>query len=167
MNDGAEDFAGFDRWRSSVEQTLNAAAVKEQRDQAKSAAEATEPEHISQEEASAPVDIGIDREVARLRANTLNPKSESNAASDTEHAVAAEAETAIADPLAQETKPSDPFSPSPLIAPVLPERLDAPAGRHTNIHAWGRGHWRGRHYGWRYHRLTGVARAFPFALFVR
>ena len=77
---------------------------------------------------------------------------------------------------AKEAKEPDPFSASPVIdrqraipsydAGVSSERVDTPQLRPSR-HAWNRGRWRGRHFGWRYSRVTGVARGFPFVLSFR
>lgn len=168
-NDGVENFASFNRWKTSVEEALKAAALREQRDRAKSstAAGATKPNDVLQDEAASPSDLGIDREVARMQANTLNQENESNDAKETGKAAAIkEASAATERGPTEQTKEPEPFSQSPVIDPVSPERLDLPQWRHGR-RAWGRGRWHGRHYAWSYNRLIGVARAFPFAVSVR
>jgi hypothetical protein len=164
-NGGAEDFASFNQWKRSIEQTLKEAEAREHRDRARpdNAGEATTLGDILQEEAVA---AATGREVAKLEANSLYQKNESNAASDTEKAAATEVNE---DRPAQTTKEPEPLSRSPVIdnGGAVPTDGEVVTPRRPSGHAWGRGHWRGRHYGWRYYRMTGVARAFPFALSVR
>jgi hypothetical protein len=152
-NDGADDFASFNRWKRTVEETLKAAALREQRDQAKSgtAGEATKPIDVLQDEPDPPIDLGIDREVARLQKNTWTGKAAINEAPEED----------------RQTKDQDPFSRSPVIDPVSSGHLEEPQWRHPTRRAWGKGRWHVRHYGWGYYRLIGVARAFPFVLSVR
>jgi hypothetical protein len=164
-NDGAADFASFNRWKRSVEEALKAAALKEQRDQAKSSAvnEATRPNDVLQREADSPIDLGIYREVARFQANNLSQENESDNPHETGKTAAInEAGAAKEGRLTKQMEESEPFSRSPVIDPVSSGRLEAPPSRRLSRHAWGRGRWHGRHYGW---GLMG--RAFPFALFVR
>jgi hypothetical protein len=161
-NDGAGDFASFNRWKRSVEETLKAAALREQRDRAKSstADEATKPNRVLQSEADSPIDLGIYREVAMLQANTLS--QENDGANETGKAAAINEAGAKEGGLTEQMKEPGPFSRSPVIDPVSSGRLEATPSRRSSRHAWGRGRWHGRHYGW---GLMG--RAFPFALFVR
>jgi hypothetical protein len=161
-NDGAGDLANFNRWKRGVEETLKAAALREQRGRTTSstAGEATKPNDVLQKETDSPIDSDIYREVGRQQANTLS--QENDGANETGKAAAINEAGAKESVLTKQTKEPESFSRSPVIDPVSSGRLEAPPSRRPSRHAWGRGRWHSRHYGW---GLMG--RAFPFALFVR
>jgi hypothetical protein len=169
----------FNVWKAGVEQALEAAKVKDsarQQDGAKpdSAGEAAQPSGLPQEKATAPIDLGVAREVANVRPNGLI-RNESASASETKQASATEA-ASDAKPT-EEPKEPESLSQSPAAdasgtvstygGPVPREGREERPWPRRIAHVWGRGRWRGRHYGWTYFRLTGVGRAFPFVLSAR
>jgi hypothetical protein len=185
---GMEDFASFNKWKRGVEQTLKEAQSREQARQrdggkAQASVDAKEvsigPTH---EVGAARIDSGIARALAERRAETPSANDEgeaivgramrnANAANDANRA--------------NDTKESEPPVDSPSAAGLETRPTTAPGAgmsvplaavspglhwqpwRHGRGNVWGRGHRGGRHPGWAYYRLVGIARAFPYVLSIR
>ena len=119
-----------------------------------------------QEEELPPIDLGIVQEVEKQRAEAGNEGNEAKNGS--------EAKEADETKLTKETKVMDLSANRPVIdgretdstngpTGAIPlARPEEPPSQHIRRHSGERGHWRGRHYRSAFHRLTGVARAYPF-----
>jgi hypothetical protein len=185
---GTEDFASFNKWKRGVEQTLKEAESREedrQRDRKKAQASVGATEVSigpAQEVGAARLDSGIAQALAERRAEnkSANNEDEASVASPTRNANAANDANR-----ANGTKEWEPQVDSPMAADVETRPMKVPRGgpsvslsavspglqwrpwRHGHGYVWGREHRSGGHPGWAYHRLNGVARAFPYVLSVR
>jgi hypothetical protein len=125
-NESLEENARIAKWRTSVEQALREVKAREQARQqdagtAEDRVDATVAWSIAAQKRDAPgIDLGIARELAKKRAETLNANNEDKAATETKAAnvssVVREANAASDAKRANETKGSAPFSDSSPIA---------------------------------------------------
>jgi hypothetical protein len=187
---GTEDFASFNRWKRGVEQALK---DEEAKDQARrhDAAKATESvdaimtANVARQEAAPTTrDLGIAREAAKQREETLSANNEDEATSGAEAASpphstpdtigttdAQRANTTRQGPSwteGQETNLTNVPGPINVAQAAASQGLhEAIPWRHTHRQGWGRRYGMGSRLGWGYHRLIGVARAFPYVLSVR
>jgi hypothetical protein len=140
-DDGAEEFAGYNRWKRGVEQTLKEAEVREQarrHDEAKAeeARESAARAQLQAEIAPPPIDVGISEEVAALRAErepqaeTLNEQSKAASEAREAYAASPTQEPNAANPTNGTSGPV-PFSNSPLTEDQEPVPMEAPPGPMT------------------------------------
>jgi hypothetical protein len=121
-----------------------------------------------QETAAHPIDLGIVHAVAKQQsdgfavANAANGEGETNAANESQPTIEANAMVPLPDRPAIDGREALPTNGAPdAVSPGEEPTSHRMRGRSLAI-----GHWRSGRYHWAYHRLTGVARAFPFVWYV-